>query len=101
VIAGWASRESLEPPLRVGAAGAQSRDFRPLIDNLNAPVAALRTAPRQPVYHVPIRLHPSDPVLSDAQWARVSEGMVHALGLGGPGEPAGWPSATATSMCTW
>lgn len=85
VIAGWAPNEVLEPPVRVAAGGQEIRDFRPLINALDAPVLALQAVPEQPVYHVPIRMDPGDRQLSDEEWGRVAQGAVDKLGMGGPG----------------
>jgi hypothetical protein len=85
VVGGWAPTETLEPPVRVAAGGAEVRDFRPLVNALEAPVLALHAAPDQPVYHVPIRMHAEDRNLSDQEWGRIAQGAVDKLGMGGPG----------------
>jgi hypothetical protein len=85
VVGGWAPTEALEPPVRVGAGGHDVRDFRPLIKAMEAPLLALESPPEKPVYHVPIRMHRDDRMLSDEEWGRIAQGAVDKLGIGGPG----------------
>ena len=89
IVAGWAPPETLEPQAHEDGTREGRLDFRPLVDGLNAPLAALARQPEQPVYHVPLRLAPEDPVLSDEQWAEIAEHVMTRLGLGGPDDPGG------------
>ncbi|WP_433332894.1 relaxase/mobilization nuclease domain-containing protein [Spirillospora sp. CA-294931] len=41
---------------------------------------------RKPVWHVPVRAAPEDPVLSDAQWAEVAAEVMARTGLAAPGD---------------
>ncbi|MFJ5552527.1 mobilization protein [Streptomyces sp. NPDC093225] len=53
-----------------------------LADLLDAPVEALRGArPPQHVWHVSVRNHAGDRVLSDEEWAEVAAAMVDAAGI--------------------
>ncbi|MEU6965096.1 relaxase/mobilization nuclease domain-containing protein [Streptomyces chrestomyceticus] len=57
---------------------------------LDAPVyALLGKKPAQHVYHVAVRNHPEDPVLTDAQWAEVAREMMHAAGIAAHGDDQG------------
>ncbi|GLX41739.1 mobilization protein [Streptomyces roseochromogenus] len=54
---------------------------------LDAPVEALRgPKPAEHVWHVSVRNHADDRVLSDAEWSEVAAAMVHAAGIAGYGD---------------
>jgi len=83
LIAGWRHPTELEPPFRVDG----TRDFRRLNGLLNQPLAALgRRDFDKPVWHCVARAAPGDPVLSDAQWARIAEEIMHRTGLAPRGD---------------
>lgn len=57
---------------------------------LDAPVFALEgTPPDQHVYHVPVRLDPTDRQLSDAEWAEVAREIMDASGIAKKDDPMG------------
>ncbi|SFP67218.1 hypothetical protein [Actinomadura madurae] len=69
VVAGFRSAPELEPGVRADG----SRDFRRLDALLTQPLALLGERNyRQPVWHLPLRAAPDDPVMSDQQWARIA-----------------------------
>ena len=83
LIAGWRDPAELEPPLRADG----TRDFRRINGLLNQPLAALgRRGFDKPVWHCVARAAPDDLVLSDAQWARIAEGIMHRTGLARSGD---------------
>ncbi|MFP3964076.1 relaxase/mobilization nuclease domain-containing protein [Actinomadura fulvescens] len=63
------------------------RDFRRLETLLSQPLALLadRTHPR-PVWHLPLRAHPDDPILSDDQWADIATEIMQRTGLAPRGD---------------
>jgi hypothetical protein len=78
LVAGWRDPDELEPLPRVGG----MRDFRRINGLLNQPLAALGGRGfDKPVWHCVARAAPDDPVLSDTQWARVAEEIMHRTGL--------------------
>jgi relaxase-like protein len=83
LVAGWRDPAELEPVLRADG----TRDFRRITGLLNQPLAALgRRGFDKPVWHCVARAAPDDPVLSDAQWARVAEEIMHRTGLARSGD---------------
>jgi hypothetical protein len=63
------------------------RDFRRLNGLLDQPLAALGGRGfGKPVWHCVLRVAPGDPVLSDAQWARTAEEIMHRTGLARSGD---------------
>ncbi len=86
LVAGFGDPAELEPD-RLGGA---RRDFRRLTGLLNQPLAALKgdNYPK-PVWHCALRAAPEDRVLSDAEWARVAEHVMHATGLAPDGDELG------------
>jgi hypothetical protein len=83
LVAGWRDPAELEPALRAD----RTRDFRRINGLLNQPLAALgRRGFDKPVWHCVARAAPGDPVLSDAQWARVAEEIMHRTGLAPRGD---------------
>ena len=83
LVAGWRDPAELEPAFRPDG----TRDFRRINGLLNQPLAALgRRGFDKPVWHCVARAAPGDPVLSDDQWARVAEEIMHRIGLAGPGD---------------
>jgi hypothetical protein len=78
LVAGWWDPAELEPAHRADG----TRDFRRINGLLNQPLAALgRHGFDKPVWHCVARTAPDDPVLSDAQWARVAEEIMYQTGL--------------------
>ncbi len=78
LVAGWRDPEELEPSLRADG----TRDFRRINGLLHQPLAGLgRRGFDKPVWHCVARAAPDDPVLSDIQWARVAEEIMHRTGL--------------------
>jgi hypothetical protein len=83
LVAGWRDPAELEPLARVDG----KRDFRRLHGLLNQPLAALgRRGFGKPVWHCVARAAPDHPVLSDSQWARIAEEIMHRMGLARPGD---------------
>ncbi|MGW0393001.1 hypothetical protein ACWDYJ_19305 [Streptomyces sp. NPDC003042] len=81
LVAGWDS--DLPCPARTPARMSLA-DLALLLD---APVEALRgPKPEEHVWHVSVRNHADDRVLSDAEWAEVAAAMVHAAGIAGHGD---------------
>ncbi|TDB95684.1 hypothetical protein [Actinomadura sp. 7K534] len=83
IVAGFDSPEALEP--LVGKDG--KRDFRRLDALMRQPLDLLgeRNHPK-PVWHVAVRAHPDDPVLSDRQWADVANEIMDRTGLAPSGD---------------
>jgi hypothetical protein len=78
LVAGWRDPAELEPLARVDG----RRDLRRLHGLLDQPLAALgRRGFDKPVWHCVARAAPGDPVLSDDQWARTAEEIMHRTGL--------------------
>ena len=78
LIAGWRHPAELEPPLHHDG----RRDFRKLCGLLQQPHAAL--GPRgfdRPVWHCAVRAAPEDNTLSDDEWARIGDDVMHRTGL--------------------
>jgi hypothetical protein len=83
LVAGWRDPEELEPAFRADG----TRDFRRINGLLNQPLAALgRRGFDKPIWHCVVRAAPDDPVLSDAQWARAAEEIMHRTGLARSGD---------------
>lgn len=85
LVAAWNSAgdlAGLEPPIR----GDGRRDLRRLAELLNQPVNAGLNPPKLTVWHTSVRLHPTDPVLSDRQWRHIAAEVMHAVGLGPHGD---------------
>ncbi|MFJ2268614.1 mobilization protein [Streptomyces sp. NPDC087849] len=58
-----------------------------LVAQLDQPVKMLGDkAPRDTVWHCPVRAAPEDPILSDAQWADIARRMVAAAGIAPDGD---------------
>ncbi|MGI8333605.1 relaxase/mobilization nuclease domain-containing protein [Actinomadura scrupuli] len=86
IVAGFWDPAELEPPLR----GDGTRDFRYLDSLLTQPLALLGERNyRKPVWHLPLRTAPEDPVLTDEQWAQVAEEIMARTGLAPPGDDGG------------
>ena len=84
LVAAWDEPNALEPALTV----ADRRDFRPLIEKLNTPLAGAR-APKECVWHVPLRSAPGDRTLSDPEWADVVAEVLDRTGLAPRGDDGG------------
>jgi hypothetical protein len=85
VVAAWDGAgplEALQPPQRAGG----WHDVRALTDLLEQPVRAGFRPPGKPVWHTSIRNHPTDRILSDAQWAHIAGEVVTAVGLAPHGD---------------
>ncbi|CAL9633219.1 hypothetical protein SUDANB120_06163 (plasmid) [Streptomyces sp. enrichment culture] len=71
-----------DPGLPCPVRHADRMDLGELADLLDAPVEALRgVRPNKQVWHVSVRNHARDRVLSDAEWAEVAAAMVDAAGI--------------------
>jgi hypothetical protein len=85
LIAAWMDAPALadlEPP----TAGNGRRDVRWLTELLEQPVAAARNPPAKTVWHCSIRNHPTDRVLTDAQWAHIAGEVMATVGLAPHGD---------------
>jgi hypothetical protein len=83
VIAGFRDPVELEPAFRADA----SRDFRRLDGLLTQPLALLGERNyRKPVWHLPVRAAPEDPILTDEQWAQIAEEIMDRVGLAPAGD---------------
>ncbi|GGV44591.1 hypothetical protein GCM10010182_81280 [Actinomadura cremea] len=83
VVAGFRSAPELEPGVRADG----SRDFRRLDALLTQPLALLGDRNyRQPVWHLPLRAAPEDPVMSDRRWARIAHEVMDRVGLAPDGD---------------
>jgi hypothetical protein len=83
IVAGFWEPAELEPPLR----GDGTRDFGYLDGLLTQPLALLGERNyRKPVWHLPVRAAPQDPILTDEQWAQVAEEIMARTGLAPPGD---------------
>ncbi|WP_157431460.1 relaxase/mobilization nuclease domain-containing protein [Actinomadura hibisca] len=84
IIAGFDAPAALEPSLRADG----HRDLTRLSALLTQPLALLGDHNHQrPVWHVPIRAAPEDPVLSDEQWAQIAAVVMDRAGLAPDGDP--------------
>lgn len=98
VVATWDAAPETHQPARAEDGSFAVRD---LVDDLSAPAVAagvgLREpvveeggrAPQGPVWHCSLRNSPEDPVLTDAQWARVVEDLLDRTGIARRGDPDG------------
>ncbi|MFF9544444.1 mobilization protein [Streptomyces albidoflavus] len=60
---------------------------RQLVAQLDQPVKMLGDkAPKDTVWHCPVRAAPEDPILTDAQWADIARRMVAAAGIAPEGD---------------
>jgi hypothetical protein len=83
IVAGFRTPSELEPGVRADG----SRDFRRLDALLTQPLALLGDRNyRQPVWHLPLRAAPEDPVMSDRQWARIAHEVMDRVGLAPDGD---------------
>ncbi|GAA2614228.1 hypothetical protein SMC26_24115 [Actinomadura fulvescens] len=83
IVAGFRSPVELEPGVRSDGA----LDFRQLEGLMTQPLAALGERNyRKPVWHVPVRAAPEDPVLTDQQWAQIAAGIMAGTGLAPVGD---------------
>jgi MobA/VirD2-like, nuclease domain len=83
LVAGWRDPAELEPAFRADG----TRDFRRINGLLNQPLAALgRRGFDKPVWHCVVRAAPDDSLLSDAQWARIAEEIMHRTSLARSGD---------------
>ncbi|TMR29880.1 relaxase/mobilization nuclease domain-containing protein [Actinomadura geliboluensis] len=83
IVAGFDSPAALEPP--TGRDG--KRDFRRLDALMQQPLDLLgeRNHPK-PVWHVAVRAHPDDPMLSDRQWGEIAAEIMDRTGLAPSGD---------------
>ncbi|MFI0448073.1 relaxase/mobilization nuclease domain-containing protein [Actinomadura sp. 6N118] len=83
IVAGFDDASALEPE----ALADGRRDFRQLETLMQQPLALLgdRNHPR-PVWHLSLRAHPDDPILSDAQWADIAAEVMDRTGLAPRGD---------------
>ncbi|MFI5615012.1 relaxase/mobilization nuclease domain-containing protein [Amycolatopsis sp. NPDC051903] len=84
-----------------GAPGEFDFDLRELIDHMEAPARQnglpVSTPPvshrlfgkKGLVWHTPVRAHPDDPVLSDAQWREIAEEIMDRTGIAKRGDAGG------------
>jgi hypothetical protein len=86
LIAGFADPADLEPERRRDG----SRDFRRLSGLLAQPLAALAgPGYAKSVWHCAVRAAPEDRMLSDAEWAQVTAGIMDRTGLAPTGNELG------------
>jgi hypothetical protein len=86
LVAGFADPAELEPERRPSGAP----DLRRLAGLLAQPLAALAgSGYDKPVWHCSVRAAPEDRVLTDAEWAHVSAGIMHRTGLAPEGDDLG------------
>jgi hypothetical protein len=72
IVAGFRDPAELEPVIRADG----SRDFRRLEGLLAQPLALLGERNyRKPVWHLPVRAAPEDPILTDQRWAQVARNI--------------------------
>ncbi|MFG2006837.1 relaxase/mobilization nuclease domain-containing protein [Spirillospora sp. NPDC048911] len=82
IVAGFRSPAELEPAYRDGRL-----DLRRLDGLLTQPLALLGDRnDLKPVWHVPVRAAPEDPVLTDQQWAAIAHDIMARTGLAPPGD---------------
>ncbi|WP_147340999.1 relaxase/mobilization nuclease domain-containing protein [Actinomadura logoneensis] len=86
IVAGFRPAHLLQPTQREDGRW----DLRHLAELLSLPVEVLgdRNHPR-PVWHVPVRAAPEDPILSDEQWAQVAREVMDRSGLAPDDDPDG------------
>jgi hypothetical protein len=83
IVAGFRDPAELEPAFRADG----RRDFRRLDGLLAQPLALLGERNyRKPVWHLPVRAAPEDPILTDAQWAQIAEEIMDRVGLARAGD---------------
>ncbi|MGW6878523.1 mobilization protein [Streptomyces xanthophaeus] len=81
LVAGW------DPDLPCPARTPDRMTLADLALLLDAPVEALRgPKPEDHVWHISVRNHADDRLLSDAEWAEVAAAMVHAAGIAEHGD---------------
>nr|WP_231127416.1 relaxase/mobilization nuclease domain-containing protein [Motilibacter aurantiacus] len=86
MVGGWDAVEHLEP----GRTARGVRDFRDLIAALEAPCKAASVGPEaKPVYHLVLRNHADDRVLTDAEWGEIAADMMDRTGIAPAGDPLG------------
>jgi hypothetical protein len=83
IIAGFRSPAELEPGIRDDG----RLDFGRLDGLLTQPLALLgKRNYRKPVWHLPVRTAPEDPVLTDQQWAQIAADIMAVTGLAPTGD---------------
>jgi hypothetical protein len=85
VVAAWDGAgplEALQPPVLSGV----WHEVRALTELLEQPVRAGFRPPGKEVWHTSIRTHPSDRILSDAQWGHIAGEVIAAVGLAPHGD---------------
>lgn len=86
LVAGFRSPAALEPPVDPDG----GRDFSRLDGLMTQPIALLGARNyRKPVWHVPVRAAPEDPILTDQQWAQIAAEFMDRTGLAPEGDPDG------------
>ncbi|MCP2337950.1 hypothetical protein [Actinomadura rupiterrae] len=84
LVAGFDEPRQLEPPQRPDG----SRDISRLDALLTHPMKLLGERNyHKPIWHLPLRAAPEDPILSDSQWARIAEQVMDRVGLAPDGDP--------------
>ncbi|WP_169514749.1 relaxase/mobilization nuclease domain-containing protein [Actinomadura atramentaria] len=85
IVAGFDDPARLELPVRDGR-----RDYRRLDGLMRQTLAVLGDRNHdRPIWHVPVRAHPDDPILTDAQWAEIAAEIMHRTGLAPRDDPEG------------
>ncbi|MDL4770698.1 relaxase/mobilization nuclease domain-containing protein [Actinomadura xylanilytica] len=83
IVAGFWTPAELEPALLEDG----RRDFRRLDGLLSQPLALLGDRNyRKPVWHLPVRAAPEDPILTDGQWAEIAREIMARTGLAADGD---------------
>jgi MobA/VirD2-like, nuclease domain len=83
IVVGFRDSAELEPVFRADGGW----DFRRLEGLLTQPMALLGESNyRKPVWHLPDRAAPEDPILTDEQWAQIAEEIMDRVGLAPVGD---------------
>ncbi len=85
VVAAWEGAGPLSA-LQLPQFAGGWHDVRALTELLEQPVTAGFRPPAKPVWHASIRNHPTDRILTDAQWAHIAGEVIAAVGLAPHGD---------------
>lgn len=86
LVAGWRPPGEIEPGFRTNG----TRDFRDLVNQLNAPLDALGiNGGKNTVWQCALSAAGEDPLLSDEQWNRIATEFMDKMGFATQDDPAG------------